>query len=544
MLPGSRPATARAAVPALVLLLACASHGDGVERVPRAPSPERELAPVAPPPAAPLAPAPARGSYGPEPEVRLAPVESSLLETARERLGAGGDHRPRASPALSLAARELAARAAAGDPAPLASATLRGALARALAYDAAPAAYLVRARPQDAAAAMAELLPRSPATHAGAGAVEHDGSLFAVVLASERKARLEPFPRDVAPGTAAVLRGELVAGLSEPQVFVTDPDGAVRELATSGGRRFEARVSFGAAGRYAVELVARGAAETEVAALFTVSAGDAPLDPRPRALGPDPGDDAAAEDAVLQAINATRRARGLEPVARDDALARIARSHSAAMRAEGRVAHVVAGSGALGERLRLARIPYRRAFENVARGESPPAAHETVEESPAHRANLLRAEVRRAGVGVARGRLASGDPVVYLTEILVEPPEDARASPLAADARVREALWRERARLGRPPLTADAALDVLAREAAESMRARDELEAGDAGARALRAARSVAAVDVFVVTAPGEATRSRNLPDPRFRRVGVGVAAGDSRRFGVGRLFIAVVYAD
>jgi hypothetical protein len=32
--------------------------------------------------------------------------------------------------------------------------------------------------------------------------------------------------------------------------------------------------------------------------------------------------------------------------------------------------------------------------------------------------------------------------------------------------------------------------------------------------------------------------------DGRFRRVGVGVAVGDSARFGVGRLFIAVVFTD
>jgi hypothetical protein len=47
-----------------------------------------------------------------------------------------------------------------------------------------------------------------------------------------------------------------------------------------------------------------------------------------------------------------------------------------------------------------------------------------------------------------------------------------------------------------------------------------------------------------VASAPAEALRSRNLPDPRFRRVGVGVATGDSRRYGARRLWIAVVYTD
>jgi hypothetical protein len=148
------------------------------------------------------------------------------------------------------------------------------------------------------------------------------------------------------------------------------------------------------------------------------------------------------------------------------------------------------------------------------------------------------------GLGIARGRLPSGDAIVYLTEILVEPPDDGAESPLTPEARVKEALWRERARLGRPPLTSDVSLDGLAREAAEAMRARDATEPGDADRRALGLGRSLAAVDVFVASAPDEAIRSANLRDRRFTRVGVGATTGDSRRFGAGRLFVVVVYTD
>ena len=42
-------------------------------------------------------------------------------------------------------------------------------------------------------------------------------------------------------------------------------------------------------------------------------------------------------------------------------------------------------------------------------------------ESPAHLANLLAPEVQLMGLGIARGALPGGQPVVYLTEILVEP---------------------------------------------------------------------------------------------------------------------------
>ncbi len=145
---------------------------------------------------------------------------------------------------------------------------------------------------------------------------------------------------------------------------------------------------------------------------------------------------------------------------------------------------------------------------------------------------------------MVRERLASGDPRVYLTELFAELPPDDQESRLTLDAQVREALWRERARLHLPPLTADAALDELARSGAIELQRRDARELPDAAARALALRRSLAAADAFVASAPEDAGRSRNLRDPRFRRVGVGVVEGASRRFGAGRLFIAVVYTD
>jgi uncharacterized protein YkwD len=497
-----------------------------------------------PPPTAPdateRADLPVQGSYGPEPETHLAPIERQLLEVASAALGGA-----RASSALSVAARELAGRAAAGELAASSGLASREVLARALCYDPSPAVYSVRARPEDAAEALARLLPGSSASHVGAGAVDREGLLHAVVLAVQRKAALDPFPREVPAGGAAVLSGTLARGLRSARVFVGRPAGDVREVDNAAtGARFRARIAFPERGAYTVEVIGDGARGPEVAALLTVAAGGARLEASPAAgVGADdPGDPAAAEARIVQAINATRARRGLPPVQATGDLAALARRHSAAMRDAATVAHVLPGSGEIGERLRRAGIPYRAAFENVAQGPTGQAAHAKIEESPAHLANVL-AQAAQVGVGIARGALPSGAPAVYLTEILVEPPDDGRQSALTPDARVREALWRERARLGRAPLLADAALDALAREAAEAMRRADTPDAGDLGTRAL-AGRGIAAVDVFVASAPAEAVRSRNLPDPRFRRAGVGVATGDSRRYGARRLWIAVVYTD
>jgi uncharacterized protein YkwD len=487
---------------------------------------------------------PAAGAYGPEPAASAAPVEARAVMAARARLARSGAP-PRTSTALIVAARELARRAAAGDPQALSQARVRGALARALAYDAAPSVAFAAAPDANVVASILPLVSQGGATHVGAGAFERDGTVYLVVLSSVRRIALAPFPREVALRATATLSAELGPGLLHPRVFVTQPTGEVREVDATGGQAFRATIAFPVKGRYTIEVVAVGAKGPEVAALLTTSAGGASLDAEEveRPVPPDPADPAAAEARVVDAINETRRARGRALLQADGALAGIARSHSADMLARGELAHVLPGSGDLGDRLRRARVVYRKAFENVARGSSALGAHLVAEQSPAHLENVLAPDASRVGVGIARGKLSGGDPVVYLTEVFVEPSGEPDG-PLTPDGRVREALWRERERQRQPPLLSDSKLDDLAREAALAMRDRGEPDAGGLGARALALGRKLSAVDTFVASVPDEAARSANLRDRRFRRVGVGISKGDSVRFGAGRLFIAIIYTD
>lgn len=521
------------------LVAACATPAPPVR-----PPDEAPAARAAPPPLAGI-PAPARSpaAYGPEPAVLPSPLERELMERVAARLGGSGPP-ARPSPALLLAARELAARAAAGDPDALAPARLRGALARALSFDPGPSAFLVSAPRAGAGEALLAILPPGGATHLGAGAIEREGTAHVVVLAAERRLRLAPFPREVAPGARVPLSGELEPGLRSPRVHVLAPDGTVSEAPVSGGRRFQATVEFRRPGRATVEVVAAGSRGPEVAALLIVAAGPASLDPPEIPAAPDPADPGEAEGLVVEAINALRREHGLAPLAPSPELQGVARSHSADMLARSTLAHVLPGSGDLPDRLRRAGIRYRAALENVAKGRTARAAHAVAAESPAHRDNMLSPAATRVGVGIARGRLASGAPVVYLTEIFVRPVDDGASSPLTTEARVREALWRERARRGLPPLTADPRLDDLARRAAAEMRRRDDPDPEDLAARALALGRRLTAADALVVSEPAEAVASANLGDRRFLRVGVGVSTGEGGRFGAGRLWIALVYSE
>ncbi len=373
--------------------------------------------------------APMVGQYGPEPRVLLAPAEEQALALALARFSADGA-RPRVSGALVAAARLLARAAEAGGD-PTHRRAVRDALARALAYDAAPMIYMARG----SAAAFVEGIEEAlgpglgSATHVGAGVVERDGGFVAVVLASARGARLDAFPQRVSPGARATLSGQLRAGLCDARVFVTRPSGRVQELAAPRGVQFRVALSFEEPGRHAVEVLADGPEGPTVAALFPVAVGTASID-EPRADAADEPDAAGvharadeparAEAAVLAALQALRARRGLPPVALDRKLTEVARRHSEAMRAAGGVGHAVSGSPGPEERLRAARLPYRRLYENVAAAATALEAHAAAEASPAHLRNMLEPGIRKVGLGLARELSASGRTRVYLTEIFVE----------------------------------------------------------------------------------------------------------------------------
>jgi uncharacterized protein YkwD len=355
----------------------------------------------------------------------LTPLEAAALERVRSSLP------QRSVPALSeplvRAARSLAARAARGDPRPLSSWALRSALTEAGVVDPAPAAVVLAARVNTLPESLAAAARFRGGTHLGIGVVARDGVAWAVLLASERRAELDPFPRRVSPGDTAVLRGRLVA-LSSPRVYVATPSGTAREVAVhEEGGAFSAEILFDQPGRWRLEVGGDGPRGPTVAAVLEVESGGG----LPAAAPPDetdPSDPADVERRIRRAIDAVRAAQGLPPVRGSAPLDEQARRHSAAMLAAATVAHRLDGGGDLVSRLAAAGLAYRSARENVARGDGALDAHRAIVESPAHLANLLAPGASLLGLGIARGTLPGGQPVTYLTEILVEPRAGSPAS--------------------------------------------------------------------------------------------------------------------
>lgn len=106
------------------------------------------------------------------------------------------------------------------------------------------------------------------------------------------------------------------------------------------------------------------------------------------------------EARMLELVNAERVAAGLEPVRADPALAEVARAHSRDMLARGYFSHYSPEGRNLGNRLQQARVSYLLAGENLALAPNLTSAHNGLMRSPGHRANILRPQFGRLGIGI------------------------------------------------------------------------------------------------------------------------------------------------
>jgi uncharacterized protein YkwD len=106
------------------------------------------------------------------------------------------------------------------------------------------------------------------------------------------------------------------------------------------------------------------------------------------------------EEQMLELVNAERRSKGLKPVKPDPIMSELARAHSRDMLARGYFAHVNPEGKDLSDRMQQARIGYLAAGENLALAPTLHLAHTGLMRSPGHRANILRPQFGRLGIGI------------------------------------------------------------------------------------------------------------------------------------------------
>ena len=109
------------------------------------------------------------------------------------------------------------------------------------------------------------------------------------------------------------------------------------------------------------------------------------------------------EAEMLELVNRERAAAGLRAVAPDPEIAEVARRHSVDMFARGYFSHVTPEGRSPFDRMNEGGITYRTAGENLALAPTLTIAHTGLMNSPGHRANILRPEFGRLGIGIVDG---------------------------------------------------------------------------------------------------------------------------------------------
>src|SRR6185369_16888300 len=109
------------------------------------------------------------------------------------------------------------------------------------------------------------------------------------------------------------------------------------------------------------------------------------------------------EKQMLDLVNQERVAAGLSPLQADPELTEVARKHSADMFARGYFAHDTPEGLSPFDRMKAANVRFITAGENLALAPTIPIAHTGLMNSPGHRANILRREFGRVGIGVMDG---------------------------------------------------------------------------------------------------------------------------------------------
>ena len=109
------------------------------------------------------------------------------------------------------------------------------------------------------------------------------------------------------------------------------------------------------------------------------------------------------EKQMLDLVNRERAANGLRPLAPDPELTEVARRHSADMFARGYFAHDTPEGLTPFDRMHQANVQFLTAGENLALAPTLSVAHTGLMNSPGHRANILRPQFGRLGIGIMDG---------------------------------------------------------------------------------------------------------------------------------------------
>jgi len=386
-------------------------------------------------------------------------------------------------------------------------------------------------------------------TRLGVGVARRKGEENCIVVAFQASyIETKPIPRSLPVGGRVEIVGTVREPYTDPQVFVTRPNGKVARptvrLRDDGGFSTLMECS-GSRGKQQVEITAIDDSGSTVLANFPIWCGDSPPASIVQEASIDDTAPVTTEDEairrMLDLVNRDRQAQGLGPLQLDARLSGVARAHSVEMKESGRVAHVSPVTGSAADRVEKAGIRTAVVLENVARAYGVAQAEAGLMNSPGHRANILSREATHIGLGIVFGSQASAKNELFVTQVFARLPVNVPA------ARARE-IVAVAVKKARPKLIEDQALSGIAKQFATRIAAGESTASVGRWASAeLRQMRSSYLSVSTVITAVADVTAfdpASAFDEPGVSHFGVGVARGDHEVMGDDAFYIVLLLAE
>ncbi len=214
-------------------------------------------------------------------------------------------------------------------------------------------------------------------------------------------------PDSVAAGEELTVSGQLHSEVEDISIAAfLAPDGSVIKGAVRRqGRRFQARFRFGEVGhcRVQVQVVLPKARTFTVSHQAVVVGNPEKLEDEVLTIVPYPGDE-AAEQFLIDEINAARRRIGRQAVLPHPNLMHVARIRLEEMLALGEVSHFSLSGLDVMWHVTTRRLPFSQVSENVANGYFVETMQASWMLSAGHRSNILARHWTHVGVAVAKDR--------------------------------------------------------------------------------------------------------------------------------------------
>ena len=220
-------------------------------------------------------------------------------------------------------------------------------------------------------------------------------------------AEVNPIPDSVAVGEELTVSGQLHSEVEDISIAAfLAPDGSVIKGAVRRqGRRFQARFRFGEVGhcRVQVQVVLPKARTFTVSHQAVVVGNPEKLEDEVLTIVPYPGDE-AAEQFLIDEINAARRRIGRQAVLPHPNLMHVARIRLEEMLGLGEVSHFSLSGLDVMWHVTTRRLPFSQVSENVANGYFVETMQASWMLSAGHRSNILARHWTHVGVAVAKDR--------------------------------------------------------------------------------------------------------------------------------------------